>query len=418
MIVYQPGVFGIRNLFRMNGSPVYKVAIPTVCSTGFLLFLAYADTRLNRERSVQHPYPLTAFIGFFSFLLTFRLNFAYQRYWEGATAVHQMLSKWLDVAMTLAAWHYQAHSYDDIKPPAFGLNPLATPDAMPERPHAIQPSFEETKNYILHSNNDRQSYNLSWYDRIKPRLRKPNELEKQQKALKRQTSKEAEFSVRSQAAVKHINTARGNARPGSSAIPVPRRFREAEPSVPAHQRPSLTRSERGSHTLMRTIPARMPAPSLFLQELSHLSSLLSATALSTLRNDIEMAESPLTEYIPGQPWPPMNPDELSKDTRKEYGEGSVFWTVAYYMLGLSRSEKHRTLYNAARPFTVLGGVSDQEIEYVRIVMSRFLSIFLCELETKSQPIVTACLFDAYLLDVDFYKMHGVPTPKRLFASCT
>ena len=91
MIVYQSGMFGIWNLFRMHGSPVYKVALPTLGSTVFLLFLAYVDTEFDRQRDIQHPYPLTAFIGFFSFLLTFRLNFAYQRYWEGATAVHHML---------------------------------------------------------------------------------------------------------------------------------------------------------------------------------------------------------------------------------------------------------------------------------------------------------------------------------------
>lgn len=360
MIVYQSGMFGIWNLFRMHGSPVYKVALPTIGSTAFLLFLAYVDTEFDRKRDIQHPYPLTAFIGFFSFLLTFRLNFAYQRYWEGATAVHHMLSKWLDVAMTLAAWHYQSHAYDDIKPPAFGLNPLASPEAMPQRPHAIEQSLEETKQYLSNISSNTSS-KLSWYERVKPRLRKLNELEKQQKAYHRQTSREAEFSVRSKAAVKHINTSNNStAGTAPSAIPIPLRFRES--SGPSHKRPQLTEKSHGSLKLMRTRPERMPAPSLFLQELSHLSSLLSATAMSTLRNDIEMAESPLCEYIPGQPWPPMDPDQLSKDTRKEYGEGSTFWRIIYFILGLSRSEKRRTLYNAARPFTVLGGVSDQEIE--------------------------------------------------------
>ena len=55
----------------------------------------------------------------------------------------------------------------------------------------------------------------------------------------------------------------------------------------------------------------------------------------------------------------MDPDQLSKDTRKEYGADSKVWTVIYFVLGMSRSEKHRTLYNATRPFTVLGGVSDE-----------------------------------------------------------
>ena len=374
MIVYQSGIFGLRNLLRMNGSPVYKVAVPTSVSTIFLLFLASVETTYDRQRDIKHPYPLTAFIGFFSFLLTFRLNYAYQRYWEGATAVHQMLSKWLDVAMTLAAWHYQSHAYDDIKPPAFGLNPLATPDAMPQRPHAFEPSFEETKEYVssISFANRQRNTKLSWYERITPRSRRINELEKQQRAYQKQASKEAEFSVRNNASVKHINCSNQT----SGAIPVPQRFSKAEPPI-SSQRPKLVKQSRGSLKLARTQPVHMPAPSLFLQELSHLSSLLSATAMSTLRNDIEMAESPLTEYIPGQPWPPMDPSELSKDTRKEYGESSTFWTIIYFMLGLSRSEKHRTLYNAVRPFTVLGGVSDQEIEYVvYLVLLLLLLLFL------------------------------------------
>ena len=211
-------------------------------------------------------------------------------------------------------------------------------------------------------------------ERVKEQARQKVELEKQQKAYKRQMSKEAEFSVRHKAAAKYINTNNyTSANPTSSAIPVPQRFREAQPKQPPplgrqQQRPALTKQARGSLRLSRIRPERMPAPSLFLQELSHLTSLLSAVAMSTLRNDIEMAESPLTEYIPGQPWPPMDPDQLSKDTRREYGEARTFWRVLYYVLGVSRSEKHRTLYNAARPLTVLGGVSDQEIEYVLLLL--------------------------------------------------
>lgn len=308
MIIYHSGMFGLRNLFRIHGSPVYKVFIPTACSTAFLIVMAHARYNNKDEKSVQHPYSIAAFIGFFSFLLTFRLNFAYSRYWEGATAVHQMLSKWLDVAMTLAAWHYQAESYNDIKPPAFGLNPLATPDNMPDRPHAIQPSLQDTVETIHKAANA-----SAWYKRYKPRLRKLNELEQIQKANERQVKKGGEYSVRSQAPVKFINkkTTTVAETDSDSFIPVPTRFREKmaqdqAQQQPPHGRPSLVKQPRGSLKLTRTRRARMPSPSLFLQELAHLSSLLSAVALSTLRNDIEMAESPLTEYIPGQPWPPVS----------------------------------------------------------------------------------------------------------------
>ena len=37
-------------------------------------------------------------------------------------------------------------------------------------------------------------------------------------------------------------------------------------------------------------------------------------------------------------------------------------SVLRYLFGLSRSPADRTLYNAARPFRVIGGVSDQEVE--------------------------------------------------------
>jgi hypothetical protein len=106
---------------------------------------------------------------------------------------------------------------------------------------------------------------------------------------------------------------------------------------------------------------RIPAPSLFLQEGAHLISLLSAVALSTLRNDIDIADSPISPYIPGVPWPDVDPDNLPRETKEKYGDGNFFWRWVYFCLGLSRSAKRRTLYNAVRPFGVLGGVSDNEI---------------------------------------------------------
>ena len=107
--------------------------------------------------------------------------------------------------------------------------------------------------------------------------------------------------------------------------------------------------------------SRIPAPSLFLQETAHLISLLNAVALSTLRNDIDIAASPITPYIPGVPWPDVDPDNLPRETKQKYGDGNFFSRWLYFCLGLSRSAKRRTLYNAARPFGVLGGVSDGEI---------------------------------------------------------
>ena len=63
-------------------------------------------------------------------------------------------------------------------------------------------------------------------------------------------------------------------------------------------------------------------PPLFLQELAHLSSLLCAVAMTTLRNDLANAESPLEAYTPGQPWPEADPMKLPKEVKRAaYGKG-------------------------------------------------------------------------------------------------
>jgi hypothetical protein len=107
-------------------------------------------------------------------------------------------------------------------------------------------------------------------------------------------------------------------------------------------------------------------PSLFLQELTHLSSLLVAVALSTLRDDMEDAEPPLGVYVPGMKWPAADPQDLPLDV-KRIAEGGVLGGVLRnlrYTLGMDQTLRSRTTYNAARPMLVLGGVSDNEIAYL------------------------------------------------------
>jgi len=119
--------------------------------------------------------------------------------------------------------------------------------------------------------------------------------------------------------------------------------------------------------------------SLFLQELGHRISLLSAVALSTLRNDMEEAQSPLIMHKPGEPWPPVDPDSFSGNVRKSYREKYKIFTLVKFLFGYTRTPKHRTLYNAARPFRVLGGVSDAEIEMLQKARGPQAQVSLCSL---------------------------------------
>jgi len=109
-------------------------------------------------------------------------------------------------------------------------------------------------------------------------------------------------------------------------------------------------------------------PALFLQELAHLTSLMSGVALSTLRNDVEGAESPLDIYEPGSPWPEVDPERGIRVGRNVI-TNLISWTARF--IGFGRSPEERTKYNAARPLHILGGVSDAEIRYLQMARGAY-----------------------------------------------
>lgn len=173
-------------------------------------------------------------------------------------------------------------------------------------------------------------------------------------------------------------------------------------------------------------------PSLFLQEAAHLFSLMSAVAMASLRADLEGCASPLVEYVPGQPFPPVNPDEMkvkvwlsgdeaegdemleeaAKDVRalnervdgdekafqepqgrptvalpsaknhKIWIRNNKFRNALYFLLGISRNPRQRTLYNASRPFAVMGGLSDNEVELLQKARGPEAQTALCSLWLK------------------------------------
>jgi len=48
------------------------------------------------HQKLLHPYTIGVIVAGTSFLLVFRLQAAYNRYWEAATNVYHMMSKWMD----------------------------------------------------------------------------------------------------------------------------------------------------------------------------------------------------------------------------------------------------------------------------------------------------------------------------------
>jgi len=258
-----------------------------------------------------------ALMAAFTYLLVFKANFSYSRYWEAVTAVHQMHSKWLDVGMDLTAFHLQSDIYKQ-KPPAFGQHPDMT--NLPRHRDHVPLSKED----LVHS-------------------------------LEQCTSAEHPHSLRTRIKKR---LSRQNISNGSATTSIP-----STQNIPP---PPIT-----------PVDPRTEQPSLFLQEAAHLLSLLSAVAMSTLRNDVEVAESPLATFRRDAPWPAVDPDSPTADIRKGYmASKNRPQTVFRYLLGMTRTDRDRTMYNAARPFRVIGGVSDAEIEILQAARGPFAKVAL------------------------------------------
>jgi hypothetical protein len=378
MIVYESYFAGLATLRRVHGSAAYRMVLPAAVSTALLCVYHYFLLRNGNENVVQHPYAIGAFVAFFSFLLTFRLNFAYERYWEAATAAHQMLSKWLDCAVTLAAFHYQSRQFDDIKPPSlygrYGADLGRTRtktgegegESLPAREAISMESFLFSRPF--------------WKALFRQKHRKPSDLSEREDREARRFAKSinpptrstnpARFSITAQSTPKQMVRQGPNR---ATRIPIPQRFQERFTS-----RERLMQQQREQRTLLDFLEAqrrgtRIPSPSLFLQEATHLMSLLSAVALSTLRSDVEAAYTPLTEYIPGKPWPPADADQ---ELRTKMGRWNHYTQIVYFLLGWRRSQRYRTLYNAARPLAVLGGVSDDEVRLLQEARGPYAKVML------------------------------------------
>ena len=90
-----------RLLFRVSGSTLPRACIYGFCSGLFTLVLdlivhSSSGTEGYVESLLQHPYAFQPFAYIAAFVLVFRTNVAYNRYWEAAGAVTLMGSKWAD----------------------------------------------------------------------------------------------------------------------------------------------------------------------------------------------------------------------------------------------------------------------------------------------------------------------------------
>lgn len=287
--------------------------------------------------------------------------------------------------MCLSAFHYQSDQFNDIKPPTFGtLDRTVTEDKIEGRQRE---SIRNDGNVVESTDQAAAADQAAATGAGNSRkfLKKPKH--------RRLYSATSASKLREKKPGKSITGSSHFEMSGAlnTTIPIPQRFQDqflnpdnGDPSCESSSantkdmRTNLCASKQAHafRHITKTRRARLPKPTLFLQETAHLISLLNAIALSTLRNGIDQAESPVTAYIPGQPWPVVDPDTLSQEMKKQYGDANPFWSWLEFSFGLSRSTKRRTLYNAARPFGVLGGVSDEEIRLLQRARGPYAKVSL------------------------------------------
>lgn len=212
--------------------------------------------------------------------------------------MHQMHSKWLDVGMCVAAFHLQSSRYNSIKPPSFGSNPHLT-SLERERERLNEPTREEVENQIDETLEKEKETNGQ------PTSRFSKWLKKRKKYITRNNGETTQAREQGNHGKAHKKRERRTSlddriRQTGKNINAP-----ATPK-PHHQHKKKRRGHRRVATALSTIPSPLAADPdalderpLFLQEAAHLLSLLSAVAFSTLRNDLEHAESPLIPFEPG-----------------------------------------------------------------------------------------------------------------------
>jgi len=452
MIVYRHGSQIYQTLFRVHGSALYKGGAPAVVSTVFLLVLEYCFNDPNSEideRWFTHPYPIAAMVAMFTFLLTFKTSFSYNRYWEACTAIHQMHSKWLDIGIELASWHLQSKRFEAIRPPCYGNHPeMDSIVRKRERLNTVSPQKLRT---LLDKDDDNDDLNASIYldhasvANESKKVRAKASIISRIKFCRRKRIIIKEPSIVSNLdndntiyrnSDKSINSINSSLR-SKKRFKAPSGFKQVEESnissisdghndrlhtpFNSTSRPTMSRlvsvAKLDGGMKMSMSPntkaeqAEEMVPSLFLQEASHLISLLSAVAFTTLRNDLQKAPSPLAEYTVGSPWPSVDPDDNKDENNVHLSyEMSIVSKNVNYLLGLTRSSEQRTVYNACRPFRVLGGVSDAEIDL---------------LQRARGPLAKTALVTMWLQEFMSREYEGgalgktpAPTVSRLFQFCS
>lgn len=321
-------------IFRINGSPVYRAFIPALISTIF--FIIFERRVVANDDVLRHPYGVGVLISSISFIIVFRANYGYQRYWEACGNVHHFMSKWLDAVTHTGVFHMQQSHYDNMKPPSY---------------------YEHHDLNFLYLKRDRE-IEADVVRKRKTTQRKAMSERAETRSIEHLSSRSRDFElgqIYASSPAKDSGHLMSKGRlDGGWGLNGEDKKTSTYFAVNQSEEFWDRDDTRG---FASTNGGRTPA--LFLQELIHLASLLNAVAFSTLRNDMEGTTSPLDFHVPGAPWPNTDPDMDEKSSSDR------FWAPFKYLLGIHTLEPEREKMHTARPLPVLGGVSENEIKFLQ-----------------------------------------------------
>lgn len=390
MLTYEKSFFSLNLLCRVHGSAAYKATIPSLLSCVlYMIFYSISIEHTEQgEKLISHPYAVGGVITSVAFVVVFRANYAYQRYWDGSGNIYQMMSKWMDAVTMMGAFHYQSEHYEKLKPPSFFRYPGINFQAQLSRkrnPDLIQSNGFKgsslsgatadsnsndqfaTKNSYLRQDFSRcrksslrsiNGHGYHMYDRS-------SSMNCRSSSSKNSSGSNASVSIHDE---EDCNHNRLKCFDVDNSMPYPYRSNFNRPQFQIHSDDGIS----GPGQVDGGITCD-GAPSLFMQELIHLASLLNAVALSTLRDEFETSHSPLDEYIPGKPWPSVDDSDVEKDLSLL----ARVKRVVLYWCWLDQSSKHREEYHASRPLLVIGGVSEGEVLALQRARGAEAKVNLC-----------------------------------------
>lgn len=95
MIDYFKGIYSLNLLGRIHGSALYRGTVVGLISSAVYLAIVYHWNESSRPYPVSddlgHPYGVGVLVTSVTFLIIFRANHAYGRYWEACVSFFSIL---------------------------------------------------------------------------------------------------------------------------------------------------------------------------------------------------------------------------------------------------------------------------------------------------------------------------------------